>query len=455
MPSLRALCLSLALAALGLPPVGAFAQVTPTAITFTINHADCAGAGAHLLSLKLNGGLLATLPTTQECSCNTTPLVATFTDPASLALFDPRGCNEYRVDVSDGGTALVVAYVRVDVSTTTTPIAVCLFDGFADNPAATCADRNTCDGAAYTMDVPFVTSGAQTDTDGDGVADACDDCPAVANPDQADTDGDGVGDACDNCPAVANADQADTDGDGVGDACGAPPPPQNSPPDCGSASPSVATAWPPDHSFVRVSVTVPDPDGDAVAVSVTGVTQDEAIVGESTGNTCPDADGLGSAVVRIRRERSDRGDGRVYHVHFAADDGRGGTCTGVVMVCVPHDQSGAPCVDGGELVDSAGPTPPADGPAACLPASDVVAFAACAPGMPPSIERKIEKVRVLLASAGDHHGRGMKHAVAARLRRIAVAVARAATHRRISRGCASAINDMLKGAVTCEMCMPG
>jgi hypothetical protein len=49
----------------------------------------------------------------------------------------------------------------------------------------------------------------------------------------------------------------------------------------------------------------------------------------------------------------------------------------------------------------------------------------------------------------------MKRAVAARLRRIAVAVARAATHRRISRDCASAITDMLKGAVTCEMCMPG
>jgi hypothetical protein len=80
----------------------------------------------------------------------------------------------------------------------------------------------------------------------------------------------------------------------------------------------------------------------------------------------------------------------------------------MVTVCVPHDQSGAPCVDGGELVDSAGPTPPADGPAACLPASNVVALAACAPGMPPSIERKIEKVRVLLARAGDHQGKGMK-----------------------------------------------
>jgi hypothetical protein len=34
-----------------------------------------------------------------------------------------------------------------------------------------------------------------------------------------DTDGDGVPDAVDNCPSVANADQTDTDGDGVGDAC--------------------------------------------------------------------------------------------------------------------------------------------------------------------------------------------------------------------------------------------
>jgi len=72
------------------------------------------------------------------------------------------------------------------------------------------------------------------DTDGDGVADAEDNCPAVSNPGQEDTDGDGVGDACndaqdadgdeyadvlDNCPAVSNVDQADTDGDGEGDAC--------------------------------------------------------------------------------------------------------------------------------------------------------------------------------------------------------------------------------------------
>ncbi|MFO0759684.1 MAG: kelch repeat-containing protein [Byssovorax sp.] len=50
--------------------------------------------------------------------------------------------------------------------------------------------------------------------DGEG-----DNCPNVENPDQTDTDGDGVGDACDNCPGVANPDQTDSDGDGAGNAC--------------------------------------------------------------------------------------------------------------------------------------------------------------------------------------------------------------------------------------------
>jgi hypothetical protein len=77
-----------------------------------------------------------------------------------------------------------------------------------------------------------VTDVPPADTDGDGVADADDNCPEVANSDQADTDGDEVGDACDpdsdgdgdlneadNCPLDANPDQADGDGDGLGDVC--------------------------------------------------------------------------------------------------------------------------------------------------------------------------------------------------------------------------------------------
>ena len=65
----------------------------------------------------------------------------------------------------------------------------------------------------------FGTATGIVDTDGDGVADATDNCPANANADQADADGDGVGDVCDNCVNVSNASQTDTDADGVGDAC--------------------------------------------------------------------------------------------------------------------------------------------------------------------------------------------------------------------------------------------
>jgi len=82
-----------------------------------------------------------------------------------------------------------------------------------------------------------------TDTDGDGVPDACDNCPDVSNAGQHDDDHDFIGNLCDectdsdgdgyadvgwanpptcpldNCPEVYNPDQTDTDGDGIGDAC--------------------------------------------------------------------------------------------------------------------------------------------------------------------------------------------------------------------------------------------
>ena len=42
--------------------------------------------------------------------------------------------------------------------------------------------------------------GAPVDSDGDGIADAVDNCPAIANADQADNDGDGIGNVCDSTP---------------------------------------------------------------------------------------------------------------------------------------------------------------------------------------------------------------------------------------------------------------
>jgi len=62
-------------------------------------------------------------------------------------------------------------------------------------------------------------SGSIVDRDGDGVADAVDNCPDVANPDQGNEDGDKFGDACDPCPIEASDTPSDPDGDGVAGIC--------------------------------------------------------------------------------------------------------------------------------------------------------------------------------------------------------------------------------------------
>ena len=128
----------------------------------------------------------------------------------------------------------------------------------------------------------------------------------------------------------------------------------NAPPDCEDAYADPDLLWPPNHKFVDVHINnVVDPDGDPVTITVTGVYQDEPTEGLGDGDHSPDAIIHGD-YVEVRSERSGTGDGRVYHIFYTADDGRGGVSECEVTVGVPHDKKDTP-IDGGALHDSTQP----------------------------------------------------------------------------------------------------
>ncbi|MBU0675258.1 MAG: thrombospondin type 3 repeat-containing protein [Proteobacteria bacterium] len=141
------------------------------------------------------------------------------------------------IAVASGTTEVIINKIQISNATPT---------NVGSDPTADADDDGVFDA---TDNCPTTANASQTDTDGDGKGDACDDltdsdkdgiadsadnCPSTANSSQKDTDGDGMGDACDgltdsdddgiddatdNCPSTANSSQKDTDGDGMGDAC--------------------------------------------------------------------------------------------------------------------------------------------------------------------------------------------------------------------------------------------
>lgn len=160
--------------------------------------------------------------------------------------------------------------------------------------------------------------------------------------------GDGIvegGEACDDGNTAS------------GDGCSATCTVENSNPVCSAATASPTGLWPPNHQLVRVLITgATDPDGDPITIAATHITQDEPVTGsgQGAGKTLSDAT-LSPIAIRAERNGNPKtpGNGRVYHISFTADDGAGGSCSGVVQVCVPHDQRpGGTCIDGGPLYSS-------------------------------------------------------------------------------------------------------
>jgi YVTN family beta-propeller protein len=174
-------------------------------------------------------------------------------DAPMWAAFDPQGKNCY-VTSPPAGNVTVLNSDTLSVAGTVATAQGAWSVGVRDIDGGGLPDSDG-DGIANNVDnCPTVPNPDQTDSDGNGIGDACeplpvdtdgdgiddseDNCPTTANPDQEDSDNDGIGDACDapsedtdgdgvedsfdNCPTVANPDQTDADNDGAGDACDAP-----------------------------------------------------------------------------------------------------------------------------------------------------------------------------------------------------------------------------------------
>lgn len=128
----------------------------------------------------------------------------------------------------------------------------------------------------------------------------------------------------------------------------------SSAPDCSGAAASSGAIWPPDHKMVSVSIVgVTDPFGLPINIVVTQILQDELVSAPGSGNTSPDATGVGMSTAMVRAERAGPGTGRIYFISFSATNTTGQQCTSTVPVFVPHDQGqGFTPIDTGLRVDS-------------------------------------------------------------------------------------------------------
>ncbi|MCL5104972.1 MAG: hypothetical protein M1133_12780 [Armatimonadetes bacterium] len=115
----------------------------------------------------------------------------------------------------------------------------------------------------------------------------------------------------------------------------------NLPPNLKNAVATVPIIGKHDHTMESVGITgVKDPEDDPFEIVITGVTQDEPVLGLGPGDKSPDAIGVGGSSVWLRGERDEGtpdkpGNGRVYWVAFKATDSLGAVSTGKVKVQVP------------------------------------------------------------------------------------------------------------------------
>jgi hypothetical protein len=112
-----------------------------------------------------------------------------------------------------------------------------------------------------------------------------------------------------------------------------------------SPIPSVTILWPPNHELHEVTIWANafDNGGGAISLSVE-VQSSEPPDGDGDGSTIPDYyidsvdDGTGVIELRLRAERSGKGEGRIYTIVITATDESDNHSVAQVQITAPHDR---------------------------------------------------------------------------------------------------------------------
>ena len=112
----------------------------------------------------------------------------------------------------------------------------------------------------------------------------------------------------------------------------------NPPPAIGPIAVDRQVLWPPNHQMVDVALDYAVTDNCGPVTTVVTVASNEPANGLGDGDTAPDWEVVDARHVRLRAERSGRGNGRIYTLTVTATDSSGASSSRTTTVSVPFSQ---------------------------------------------------------------------------------------------------------------------
>jgi uncharacterized repeat protein (TIGR01451 family) len=112
----------------------------------------------------------------------------------------------------------------------------------------------------------------------------------------------------------------------------------NPPPKIGTVSVDRPVLWPPNHEMVNVAVDYIVTDNCGPVACTLAVSSNEPVNGQGDGNTSTDWQVIDAHHVRVRAERSGKGDGRIYGIGITCTDSSNASSAAHATVVVPKSQ---------------------------------------------------------------------------------------------------------------------